>query len=73
LKGTEAAAAEAPSGLTAEEERVFNCFRGGAMLTPDALAEHTGLPAAEISPTLMMLELKRLVAKRADGAYEARS
>jgi DNA processing protein len=73
LKGTEAAAAEAPSGLTTEEERVFNCFRGGAILTPDALAEQTGLPAAEISPTLMMLELKRLVAKRADGAYEARS
>ena len=40
---------------------------------PDALTAQTGLPAAQLSSTLMMLELKRLVAKRADGAFEARS
>ncbi len=66
------AAAGRPANLTAEEARVFECFRGGAMLTPDALTEQTGLPAAQISATMMMLELKRLVAKRADGTFEAR-
>ena len=44
----------------------------GAILAPDALAGLTELSAAQLSATLMMLELKRLVAKRADGAFEAR-
>lgn len=67
------AAAGRPANLTAEEARVFECFRGGAILSVDALAGVTGLAAAQLSATLMMLELKRLIAKRADGAFEARS
>ena len=62
-----------PANLTADEAKVFGCFAGGAMLTPDALAEMTGLGAAPLSAVLMMLELKRAVAKRADGSFEARS
>ncbi len=58
--------------LTPEEARVLECFRGGAILTPDALSGPSGLGAAQLSATLMMLELKRLIAKRADGAFEAR-
>lgn len=65
-------AAGRPANLTDVEATVFACFRGGAMLSPDALAAQTGLAAAELSSTLMMLELKRLVAKRADGTFEAR-
>lgn len=65
-------AAGRPSNLTGEEARVFDCFRGGAILSPDAIAGQTGLAAAQLSSTLMMLELKRLVAKRSDGAFEAR-
>jgi len=61
------------AGLSPEEAKVFACFRGGAILSPDALTAHTGLSAATLSATLMMLELKRLVAKRADGAFEARA
>lgn len=61
------------ANLTADEAKVFACFHGGAILTPDALAAQTGLTAALLSSTLMMLELKRLVAKRADGAFEARA
>src|SRR4051812_41333553 len=68
-----AVAAGRPANLTADEAKVFECFRGGAILTPDAIAGQTGLVAAQLSSTLMMLELKRLVAKRADGAFEARS
>lgn len=61
-----------PANLTEDEAKVFECFRGGAILAPDALAAQTGLGAAQLSATLMMLELKRLIAKRADGAFEAR-
>lgn len=60
------------SNLTTDEARVFDCFRGGAILSPDALAGQTGLGAGVLSSTLMMLELKRLIAKRADGAFESR-
>jgi DNA processing protein len=64
----------APAGrLTADETAVFGCFRGGGELTPDVLATQTGLPADRLSATLMLLELKRLIAKRADGAFELRS
>jgi DNA processing protein len=66
-------AAGRPANLTEEEARVFGCFRGGALLSADALATQTGLAAADISATLMMLELKRLVVKRADGTFEERS
>jgi DNA processing protein len=64
-------AAGRPMNLSNDEARVFECFRGGAILSPDALAGHTGLAAAQLSSTLMMLELKRLVMKRVDGAFEA--
>lgn len=65
-------AAGRPAHLTTEEARVFECFRGGGILTPDALLGTTALTAAQLSATLMMLELKRLIAKRSDGAFEAR-
>lgn len=66
-------AAGRPANLTEEEARVFECFRGGALLSADALAAQTGLAAADISATLMMLELKRLVVKRADGTFEEKT
>ena len=65
-------AAGRPANLSEDEAKVFECFRGGAILAPDALSGLTELSAAQLSATLMMLELKRLVAKRADGAFEAR-
>ncbi len=60
-------------GLGEVERKVWDWFRGGEMLTIDALVELTGLPAHELGATLMLLELKRLVVKRADGSFEARS
>jgi DNA processing protein len=66
------AAAGRPANLTSDEAKAFECFRGGSILTPDALSGQTGLTAAQLSATLMMLELKRLIVKRADGAFEAR-
>jgi DNA processing protein len=66
------AAAGRPANLTGDEAKVFECFRGGGILASDTLAEMTGLAAARLSATLMMLELKRLIAKRVDGTFEAR-
>ncbi len=54
------------------ERQVLAALRGGAMLSPDELGALTQRSAAEVSATLMMLELKRLVVKRADGRFEAR-
>jgi DNA processing protein len=64
------ASAAGAEGLSADEAKVWSCFSGGTILAPDAIAGLTGLSAAEISVALMMLELKRLIAKRADGTYE---
>jgi DNA processing protein len=60
------------AGLSEGEAAVLACFSGGGILSLDTIASQTGKSAAELSSTLMMLELKRRVAKRADGAFEAR-
>lgn len=60
-------------GLTEEEEAVLRCFSGGTIATVDQLTAGTSLSSAQVCSTLMMLELKRLVVKRADGNFEARS
>lgn len=65
-------AAGRPANLTTEEAAVFACFQGGAILSPDVLAGQTGLAVGQLAAILMMLELKRLIAKRADGTFEAR-
>ncbi len=69
---TEGGTALAAANLTADEKQVYACFAGGAMVTLDAVSAQTGLETGKLSATLMMLELKRLIAKRADGTFEAR-
>ena len=59
--------------LDDRERRVLDAFQGGSILGIDALTAATGLAAPEISSALMMLELKKLVQKRADGCFEAKS
>lgn len=59
-------------GLNDDERAVMTQLLDGDVMTRDSLADKTGLPIASISATLLMLELKRRVGKRADGAYEAR-
>lgn len=68
----ERGSAVAPAGLSPEESAVWACFAGGAILAPDAIVAQTGLSAPQVSAALMMLEIKRAVAKRTDGAFEAR-
>ena len=59
--------------LSEDERRVLESLKGGSILVIDALVAATGLGAPQVSAALMMLEIKRLIAKRADGAFEARS
>lgn len=59
--------------LEETERRVLDVFHGGSILGIDALVAATSLDASEIASALMMLELKKLVQKRADGSFEARS
>ncbi len=59
--------------LSEEERRVFELLQGGALLGVDGISATSGLAPAQVSAALMMLELKKLVVKRADGSFEARS
>lgn len=59
------------TGLSPDEQAALACFDGGAILAADALAAQTRLSAGPLSAALMMLEIKRLIVKRLDGAYEA--
>lgn len=59
-----------PEDLSEDEAAVFEAFRGGSVLSPDAISGLSGRGIAEVSATLMMLELKKLVRKRADGSFE---
>lgn len=59
-------------GLTAEECAVLAPLVEGDLLMPDKIAEASGLPVSAVAATLLMLELKKRVAKHADGKFEAR-
>ncbi len=58
--------------MSEAERKVLDAFRGGGLLGIDQLTAVTGLATPEVSAALMMLELKKLIAKRADGTFEAR-
>ncbi len=57
---------------SAEERRILEHLDNGEVRNPDELARESGLPLYAVSASLVMLELKRLVVKRADGAYQSR-
>ena len=52
------------------ERQVLDCFRWGELFLPDQISQQLNRSSAQVSVTLMGLELKRLVAKRADGYFE---
>ncbi len=61
-----------PTGLGEDERRVAGTLADGSILNADAIAERTGLAASAVASALLLLELKRLVARRADGTFEGR-
>lgn len=72
LDPTPAVQSASTSGaLCAVEQALMDCFAGGEVLSPDALAARMARPVAEIAALLMGLELKRRIVKRADGRFEA--
>ncbi len=54
------------------ESAVMDVLKDGSILNADEIARQTGLPGSTLASALMMLELKRLLAKRADGTFEVR-
>ncbi len=68
--GGDSVLASAPA-LSEPEREVMDCFTGGEIVAPDVISGRLSRSSAEISAVLMGLELKRLVAKRADGRFEA--
>jgi DNA processing protein len=58
--------------LDATERTIADSLSDGAILFPDAIARLTEFPLPTVTASLMMLELKGVVAKRADGAFERR-
>jgi DNA processing protein len=57
--------------LSDAEAEIMGHLQNGERLNMDRLGALTGRPAHEMSPLLMMLELKRLVVKKIDGHFEA--
>lgn len=73
LDDTDPTPADLPESLSTDERTIAELFADGSQLRPDDVAEHTGLDPAAVAPLLMKLEIKRVLAKRADGAYERRA
>ena len=61
-----------PIDLSELEREVLACFDGGERCGIDRISQQTNRPSSEVSAVLMGLEIKRLIAKRADGSFEAR-
>lgn len=62
-----------PEGLSSDEGAVYGSLAEGAALFPDVISDRTQLPHQRVSAALMMLELKKHVAKRSDGTFEIRA
>jgi DNA processing protein len=67
----QAAAPTVPAVLNADEQAVLAQLSDGAILASDALSAATGIGAAQVAAATMSLELKKLIVKRVDGAFEA--
>lgn len=57
--------------LDEREAALMDLFAGGEVFMPDQISERLQWSYPEVAALLMGLEIKRLVGKRADGAYEA--
>lgn len=61
-----------PQNLSEGEGRVLEALEGGEVLLLEEVAGRCGARVQEVAASLMMLELTRLVSKRADGRFERR-
>jgi DNA processing protein len=58
--------------LSVEERKVMKCFQDGAILQTEEITRLSGLSATDLAATLTGLELKRALARKPSGAFEAR-
>lgn len=58
--------------LSPSESSILKALREGIPLSVEGLVQHSQLPAPEVHSSLMLLELKGLIVRRADGRFEAR-
>lgn len=56
--------------LSPLESQIMAALAGGEMACADTLVDSLAVSFPEVSSSLMMLELKQCIAKRADGSYE---
>jgi DNA processing protein len=63
--------AEPPAGLTGVEQRVWDFLEGQSRAIDD-ITRHLGVPVAEASQVLMMLEMKKVVRRLPGNQYERR-
>lgn len=54
------------------ETQIISRLEGGEAASADQLVDILDLPYSQVASTLMMLELKQKITKRADGTYEKR-
>lgn len=57
--------------LDERESALMELFSGGESHSPEQMAERLQWPYPEVAALLMGLEIKRLISKRRDGAYES--
>lgn len=62
--------ADALASLPPDAATIYARLENGDALSPDEIAEFTRLSVESVLSNLLLLELERLVARRADGAYE---
>ena len=58
------------SSLSESERIIADLLRNGDALFPDQIVELSGLPLVEVTTSLVLMDLKRLVGKSPTGAYE---
>jgi len=58
------------AGISPEEEKIIAQIKDGSILHMDQIAAATQLPSHTVASTLLLLELKKMVRKKADGRFE---
>ncbi|MEG2192633.1 MAG: DNA-processing protein DprA [Oscillospiraceae bacterium] len=70
IKETKTTVAKAEtSKLSQSEQRIYGCFKGGAMSTAQ-LIEESGFSSAELKRTLTLLEMEGLIKMQSLGVYK---
>lgn len=56
--------------LSQDQQALFNLVKMHGPIRPEAITQELSLDISEVQATLMLLEIRKFIIKRADGAYE---